>query len=67
MIASKQEPVTSQSLVSLGQLSNQVSASLFGSQTLPNSVQKAHAAGQPQVPSSLTNAGILGKTTCMGM
>lgn len=67
MIASKQEPVTSQSLVSLGQLSNQVSASLFGSQTLPNSVQKAHAAGQPQVPSSLTNAGILGKTTCMAM
>ncbi|XP_051868514.1 BRD4-interacting chromatin-remodeling complex-associated protein-like isoform X2 [Pristis pectinata] len=70
MIASKQEPVTSQSLVSLGQLSNQVSASLFGSQTLPSSVQKAHAADglrQPQIPSSLTSAGILGKTTCLAV
>ncbi|XP_072906829.1 BRD4-interacting chromatin-remodeling complex-associated protein-like isoform X1 [Hemitrygon akajei] len=70
MIASKQEPVTSQSLVGLGQLSNQVSASLFGSQTLHSSAQKAHAPDvlrQPQISSSLTSTGILGKTTCMAM
>ncbi|XP_069787255.1 BRD4-interacting chromatin-remodeling complex-associated protein-like isoform X2 [Narcine bancroftii] len=70
MIANKQEPVTSQSLVSLGHLSNQVSASLFGSQTPPNSVQKAHAGDglrQSQIPSSLTSSGILGKNTCLAM
>uniref|UniRef100_UPI00398E6A86 BRD4-interacting chromatin-remodeling complex-associated protein-like isoform X4 n=1 Tax=Pristiophorus japonicus TaxID=55135 RepID=UPI00398E6A86 len=70
MATSKHQPVTSHSLASLGQLSNQVSASLFGSQTLSNSVPKAHAADglrQPHIPSLLNSTGILGKTTCLAV
>ncbi|XP_041031979.1 BRD4-interacting chromatin-remodeling complex-associated protein-like isoform X2 [Carcharodon carcharias] len=68
MATSKHQPVTSHSLASLGQLSNQASASLFGSHTLPSSVPKAHSGDgirQPHIPSILSNAGILGKATCL--
>ncbi|XP_067901231.1 BRD4-interacting chromatin-remodeling complex-associated protein-like isoform X2 [Heterodontus francisci] len=71
MIAtSKHQPVTSHSLASLGQLSNQVSTSLFGSQTLPSSVPKAHVGDglrQPHITSLLNSTGILGKTTCLAV
>ncbi|XP_038668552.1 BRD4-interacting chromatin-remodeling complex-associated protein-like isoform X2 [Scyliorhinus canicula] len=67
---SKHQPVTSHSLASLGQLSNQVSASLFASQTLPTSIPKAHSGDgirQPHIPSMLNSGGILGKATCLAV
>ncbi|XP_078085839.1 BRD4-interacting chromatin-remodeling complex-associated protein-like [Mustelus asterias] len=70
MTTSKHQPVTSHSLASLGQLSNQVSASLFGSQTLSTSVPKAHSADgvrQPHIPSILNSGGILGQATCLAV
>ncbi|GCB73395.1 hypothetical protein scyTo_0006750 [Scyliorhinus torazame] len=70
LATSKHQPVTSHSLASLGQLSNQVSASLFASQTLPTSIPKAHSGDgirQPQIPSMLNSGGILGKATCLAV
>ncbi|XP_048392748.1 BRD4-interacting chromatin-remodeling complex-associated protein-like [Stegostoma tigrinum] len=67
MATSKHQPVTNHSLASLGQLSSQVSASVFGSQTLPSSVSKIHSNNgiqQPRIPNLLNNTGIHNKTTC---
>ncbi|XP_072436796.1 BRD4-interacting chromatin-remodeling complex-associated protein-like isoform X2 [Chiloscyllium punctatum] len=66
MATSKHQSVTSHSLASLGQLSSQVSASPFGSQTLPSSVSN-DGIQQPHIPNLLSNTGIHSKTTCVGV